>query len=173
MSTKSIESTTILSNHLQPKMTEKTESLSIQALRLTGLQPRTTAPLKLLLEQQAFWLVQPWPWAERTPMGVQVRPAAKPTGTKAPRAEFPCEAGELADWALLQQWTVPPLQESFIWGLGRAATKTAMKATAKRASLENIVKMSGRLGLQVVNLEAETKLGIRIDEFTMAHDEAL
>ena len=28
---------------------------------------------------------------------------------------------------------------------GRAATKTAMEAAAKRASLENIVKMSGRL----------------------------
>ena len=35
-------------------------------------------------------------------------------------------------------------------GWGRAAAKTAMKAATKRASMENIVKMSGRLGLQVV-----------------------
>ena len=47
---------------------------------------------------------------------------------------------------------VPPLQElSIDPGLGRAATKTAMEAAAKRASLENIVKISGRLGLQVVD----------------------
>ena len=35
-------------------------------------------------------------------------------------------------------------------GLGRAATKTAMEAATKRASLESMVKMSEWLGLQVV-----------------------
>ena len=38
----------------------------------------------------------------------------------------------------------PPLQELLIDpGLGRAATKTAMEAAAKRASLENMVKWVG------------------------------
>jgi hypothetical protein len=63
----------------------------------------------------------------------------------------------------IQQWMVPPLQELLIDpGLGRAATKTAMEAAAKRASLDNMVKMSGRLGLQAVNKETKTKLGIRL-----------
>ena len=63
---------------------------------------------------------------------------------------------------------VPPLQELLIDpGLGRAATKTAMEAAAKRASLENMVKMNGRLGLQVVDQETKTKLklGIRLRIF--------
>lgn len=51
----------------------------------------------------------------------------------------------------IQHWTVPPLQELLIDpGLGRAATKTAMEAATKRASLESMVKMSEWLGLQVV-----------------------
>lgn len=58
---------------------------------------------------------------------------------------------------------VPPLQEfSMPSGLGRAATNTAKEATAKRASLEDMVKMSGRMGLQAVNKETKTKLGIRL-----------
>ena len=68
----------------------------------------------------------------------------------------------------IQQWMVPPLQELLIDpGLGRAATKTAMEAAAKRASLENMVKMNGRLGLQVVDQETKTKLklGIRLRIF--------
>lgn len=66
----------------------------------------------------------------------------------------------------MQELSIPP-------GLGRAATKTAMKAVTKRASLENIVKMSERVGFQVVSLEVDTKLGIRVREFTMTHDETL
>ena len=45
----------------------------------------------------------------------------------------------------MQEFSIPPP------GLGIAATKTAMEAAAKRASLENMVNMSGRLGLQVVD----------------------
>jgi hypothetical protein len=47
---------------------------------------------------------------------------------------------------IIQHWTGPLLQEPLIDpdpppGLGRAVTKAAMKATAKKASLENMVKM--------------------------------
>ena len=69
---------------------------------------------------------------------------------------------------------VPPLQELLMDpGLGRAATKTAMEAAAKleRASLENMVKMSGRLGnlgLQVVDLETKGEVGCSIGGFTMS-----
>ena len=47
----------------------------------------------------------------------------------------------------VQHWTLPVLQEFEITftPLGAAATKTAMEAVAKRASLENILKMSGDL----------------------------
>ena len=44
----------------------------------------------------------------------------------------------------IQQYSSPLLQELLMPdspGLGRAATKTAMKAAKKRASLENIVKV--------------------------------
>lgn len=45
----------------------------------------------------------------------------------------------------IQQYTLPPLQELVIplSGLGRAVTKTAMKAARKIASVDNMVKMSG------------------------------
>ena len=48
----------------------------------------------------------------------------------------------------IQQYSCPPLQELFISdppGLGRAATKAAKIATAKRVSLESMVKMSEML----------------------------
>ena len=54
--------------------------------------------------------------------------------------------------------------------LGTAATKIAIEAVAKRASLENMVEMSGDL---VGELFEKTKLVIRIRNFMVTYDESL
>jgi hypothetical protein len=58
----------------------------------------------------------------------------------------------------LQEFSIPPGSP----GLGRAATKTAMEA-AKRASLENIVKMRVG-GFASCELRDKDEVGIRIEE---------
>ena len=63
----------------------------------------------------------------------------------------------------IQHWTEPVLQEFVMLpGVGREATKAAMKAGARIASLEYMVKMSGRWVGNLVIDERKTKLGIRL-----------
>jgi len=106
---------------------------------LIGFQPNTIAPLKLSLLQQTDWeeqLVVEVQEVPTWPISVPEAALNKPWRN--------WDTMELDSKIWLQHWMDPVLQEFEITftPLGTAATEMAIEAVAKRASLENMFKMS-------------------------------